>query len=245
MSVEGLRLETAGDTLEVVIDRGHENSFSAPMMDALCDAIDQASLSEEMRFVHVRAQGPNFCVARDRGGRTPDELRAEATRIVRVNETCRTTPLTVVAEVQGPAAGFGAGLVASTDLAVASDAMTLSFPEILAGLAPTVVIGWLGFTLPAKPAFEMVATGRKMGADEALRWGLVTEVVAAERLGSRTQERLDELRAMSAPGLREIKRFLAQVRGLDPAAAARASIDPLVLAALRMRASDGHLESER
>lgn len=237
MSAEGLHIQSAGDTLEVVVDRGEENSFSGSMMDALCDAIDQASHSETMRFVHIRAEGTNFCVARDREGRAPDELRAEAIRIVRVNETCRTTPLTVVAEVQGPAAAFGAGLVASTDLAVASDEVTLSFPEILAGLAPTVVIGWLGFTLPAKAAFEMVATGRKMSAPEAQRWGLLTDVVASDQLETKTKERLEELRGMSAAGLREIKRFGAQVRGLDPAAAARASIDPLVLAALRMRAA--------
>ena len=190
-----------------------------------------------MRFVCIRAEGPNFCVARDREGRTPDELRAEATRVVRVNETCRTTPLTVVAEVQGPAAGFGAGLVASTDLAVASDAVTLSFPEILGGLAPTIVIGWLAFTVPAKTAFDMVATGRKMNATEAQRWGLLTDVVAADQLGMKTKERLEELRGMSAAGLHEIKLFSAQVRELDPAAAARASIDPLVLASLRMRAA--------
>jgi len=236
MTVEGLHIQTTGDTLKVVVDRGEENSFSGSMMDAFCDSVDQASYSETMRFVHIRAEGPNFCVARDREGRAPDELRAEAIRIVRVNETCRTTPLTVVAEVQGPAAAFGAGLVASTDLAVASDEVTLSFPEILAGLAPTVVIGWLGFTLPAKAAFEMVATGRKMSAAEAQRWGLLTDVVSADELGMRTKERLEELRGMSAAGLREIKRFSAQVRGLDPAAAAGASIDPLVLAALRMRA---------
>jgi hypothetical protein len=135
MTVEGLHIQTTGDTLEVVVDRGEENSFSGSMMDAFCDSVDQASHSGTMRFVHIRAEGPNFCVARDREGRAPDELRAEAIRIVRVNETCRTTPLTVVAEVQGPAAAFGAGLVATTDLAVASDAVTLSFPEILAGLA--------------------------------------------------------------------------------------------------------------
>jgi len=237
MNTEGLQTQVTGDTLEVVVDRGDENSISGAMMDALCDAIDEASLSETMRFVHIRSEGPNFCVARDREGRTPDELRAEAARIVRVNETCRTTPLTVVAEVQGPAAAFGAGLVASTDLAVASDAVTLSFPEILAGLAPTIVIGWLGSALPAKVAFDMVATGRKMSATEAQRWGLLTDVVDSDQLGMKTKERFEELRGMSAAGLREIKRFSAQVRGLDPAAAARASIDPLVLASLRMRAA--------
>jgi enoyl-CoA hydratase/carnithine racemase len=204
------------------------------MIDRLIGAIHDAAADNTMRFVRIRARGPNFCLGREREGRAPDELRREAARIVRLNETLRSTPLVCVAEVQGDAAGFGAGLVAATDIAIAAQDAALSFPEILAGLAPTIVIGWLAFAMPHKRAFRMVSTGERMPAAEAVRWGLLSESLPPEQLADRVDEALDGLRDKHAEGLRDIKRFFAQARGLDPVTAATASVDPLVVASLRL-----------
>lgn len=231
-----LAIQVSGDTLVATVDRPEGNLFTGEMIDSLVDEVERAGRTPHTRFVHLRARGATFCTGREREGATPDELRHEAARIVRVNETLRTSPLTVVAEVQGPAAGFGAGLVAASDVAVASTSATLSFPEILAGLAPTIVVGWANFTLPHKRAYEMVATGREMSAAEAAAAGLVTETVAPEALEGRVHQFIEELRAKHAGNLRAIKRFFAQTRNMLPAAAADASIDSLVLASLRMRA---------
>jgi methylglutaconyl-CoA hydratase len=184
----------------------------------------------------LRAEGPVFCVGRDRAGTTPIELRDEAARIVRVNETLRTTPVTVVAEVHGHAAGFGAGLVASADVAVAAADAQLWFPEISGGLAPSIVISWLAHTVPYKVAFDLVTTGRRVDAHEARDLGLVTDVVAADSLPRAVEARLEALRAMSPGGIKEIKEFFARVRGLDPANAARTAVEALALSAVRNKA---------
>jgi enoyl-CoA hydratase/carnithine racemase len=78
-----------------------------------------------------------------------------------------------------------------------------------------------------------VATGAWTDAATALRDGLLTEVVPADRLGARVDERIDELARMSAPALRDIKTFLARRRAMDPASAAHASVDSLVIGARR------------
>lgn len=231
---EGLVLETKDHVLTATVDRGDDNSFSGEMIDELSDAIEAAGRDEEVRFVRIRARGPAFCLGRDRQGQTPDELRAEAGRIVRINETCKTSPLTIICEVQGDAAGFGAGLVASSDVAIAADHASIYFPEMKAGLAPTIVLSWVAYALPHKTAFDMAATGRKMPVSEAASWGLVSEAVPASQLESRVNEKISELTAMHPLGLREVKRFMGHIRSLDPVAAARNSIDPLVLGALRL-----------
>jgi methylglutaconyl-CoA hydratase len=232
---DGLRVERAGDTLIVTADRGDDNLFSGEMIDALADAVDRAA-QDGLRFAWLRAEGPVFCVGRDRAGKTALDLRSEAARIVRVNETLRTTPLTVIAEVQGHAAGFGAGLVASADIAVAAESAQFWFPEIAGGLAPSIVISWLSKTVPYKSAFDLVATGRRVDAHEARALGLVTDVALHDSLHAAIEARLEALRAMSPGAIKEIKEFFVRVRGLDPANSALVSVEALALSAVRNKA---------
>lgn len=234
MTVDGIRLETVGSTLTATIDAGEGNLFSREMMDALVEAVTEAGRSEEVRFVRLRAEGDTFCLGRARGGTTPDELRGMARRIATVNESFRTSPLTVVAEVSGPAAGFGVGMIGASDIAVASSAATFAFPEIKAGFAPAVVISWARFQLPSRLLYDMVSLGEPIDAETALRAGLVTEVVEPGRLAERVDERLTALEAVDAFALREMKRFLVFTRAMDPATAAQASVDTLVFSGLRV-----------
>ena len=234
MTVEGLRLETSGPTLMITIDAGEGNLFSPEMMDALVGAIGEAGRSEDVRFVRLRAEGDTFCLGRVKGGATPDELRGMARRIVTVNETLRTSPLTVVAEVNGPAAGFGVGMIGASDIAVASSSATFAFPEIKAGFAPAVVISWARFQLPSRLLYDMVSIGDPIDAEGALRAGLLTEVVDPDRLSTRVDERLAALETVDPFALREMKRFLIFTRAMDPATAAQASVDTLVVSGLRV-----------
>lgn len=235
--MEGLDIARSGTTLVATVERGEQNSFSGEMIDAFSDAIDEAGDDGSTVFVRLRTRGGVFILARDREGTTPDELRAEGARIVRINETLRRSPLISIAEVNGDAAGFGVGIVAASDIAVASSEATFRFPEITYGLAPTVVISWATKVLPQKRAFDMAVTGEPIDAGTAERIGLITEAAPPDRVEARVDERIAAMERWSASALREIKRFFVHVRGMDPALAAASSVDPLVLASLRMRAS--------
>jgi methylglutaconyl-CoA hydratase len=234
MTMDGLRLETSGSIFTATIDAGEGNLFSREMMDALVDAVREAGDDDAIRFLRLRAEGDTFCLGRAKGGATPDELRSMARRIATVNETLRTSPLTVVAEVNGPAAGFGVGMIGASDIAVASSEATFAFPEIKAGFAPAVVISWARFQLPSRLLYDMVSTGEPIDAEAALRAGLVTEVVEPDGLAARVDERLRALEAVDAFALREMKRFLIFTRAMDPATAAQASVDTLVFSGLRV-----------
>jgi methylglutaconyl-CoA hydratase len=234
MAAEGLRLEPSASTLTVTIDSGEGNLFSGEMMDALVDAVTQAGRDAQKRFVRIRAEGEAFCKGRGKGGTNPDEMREMATRISTVNETLRSSPLTVVTEVNGAAAGFGVGMVGASDIAVAADSATFQFPEILAGFAPAVVISWARYVLPARLLYDMVSTGEVIDAARALGAGLVTEVVPATSLASRVDERIARLEEVDAFALREMKRFLVYTTSMDRATASKASVDALVFSGLRV-----------
>ena len=235
MAGEGLTIERDGATLRVTIDNGEKNLFSPAMVRELSGEIRAAAAGPDLRFVRLRSRGDVFCLGREGASRegprpTPRAVQAVAGAIVDLNELLQTTPLAVVVEVQGDAAGLGVGLVGNADLAVAAERARFSFPEILAGYAPAVVMGWLPRALPRKRAFDMVATGAWVDAETALRDGLVTEVVAGDRLEARVDERIAELEALDATALRDVKSFLARTRAMDPASAAAASVDALALA---------------
>jgi methylglutaconyl-CoA hydratase len=231
---DGLRLETTGPTLVATIDAGEGNLFSREMMDALIEGVQDAGRSEDLRFIRLRAVGEAFCMGRAKGGSTPDELRGMARRIGTVNETLRTSLLTVIAEVNGSAAGFGVGMIGASDVAVAADTATFAFPEIKAGFAPAVVISWARFQLPTRLLYDMVSTGDAIDAATAVQAGLLTEAVAPEELAARVDQRIARLEAVDAFALREMKRFLIFSRAMDPATAAQASVDTLVFSGLRV-----------
>jgi len=235
MAIDGLAIERRDATLVVTVDNGDENLFSAAMVSELADQICAAASEPDLRFVRLRSRGDAFCLGREGASRDaprplPRAVQVVASAIVGLNELFQTTPLVVVAEVQGDAAGFGAGLVGNSDLAVAAEGARFAFPEILAGYAPAVVIGWLTRAVPRKRAFEMVTTGAWVDADVALRDGLITEVVPRDTLEARVDERIHELGALDATALRDAKRLFARTRTMDPASAATASIDSLALA---------------
>jgi methylglutaconyl-CoA hydratase len=229
--VPDLDLEQRGHTLVATAGR---DVFTSAMVRELTEAVDRAETTDALRFVRIRTRGDVFCVGRERAGTTAQQLRREAAEIVGLNEALRTSPLTIVAEVNGDAAGFGAGIVAASDIAVAALEARLWFPEILTGLAPTVVISWLARAIPYKTAFDMVATGKAIAAEEAVRLGLVTEAVPCEELEPAVDAQIDKLADTDAVALREIKQFFAETRTMSPAAAATASIDALTISALRL-----------
>jgi methylglutaconyl-CoA hydratase len=234
MGADGLRIEEAGSTLTVTFDSGEGNRFTREMMEEFVSTTRAAGNDESLRFIRLRAEGDSFCLGRDKGGTDPDDIRAMARRISTVFETLRTTPLTVVAEINGSAEGFGVGIVGASDIAVAVDGATFAFPEIRAGFAPAVVISWARFMLPPRLLYDMVSTGDPIDAERAQRAGLVTEIVPRDRLTDRADERLARLEKVDAFALREMKRFLIFTRAMDPATAAEASVDALVFSGLRV-----------
>jgi methylglutaconyl-CoA hydratase len=235
VSAEGLDVQVAGETLEVVIDRGIDNKFTTAMTKALADAVAAVTEDQGVRFVRIRSRGEVFCLGREQEGSSAEELRSVSGRIVRLVEVLRDTPAIVICEVGGDAAGFGVGLAAASDVAVASSDASFWFPELAAGLAPSVVMSWLVHLVPRKVAFELVASGRKLPASEAVQRGLVTEVAKPGEVPAAADGWLEHLGAVDASTLRDVKGFLNHAESIDENAAGRSAAHLLALGSLARR----------
>jgi enoyl-CoA hydratase len=134
----------------------------------------------------------------------PEEARVVGGGFVRALDAVASIPRCVLAAISGFALGGGCELALACDLRIASERAKLGQPEILLGITPggggtqrlARLVG------PAK-AKDMILTGRQVGAEEALRIGLVDEVVAPDALHDRAYARAAELArgAVVAQGL--------------------------------------------
>ncbi|TMR07236.1 enoyl-CoA hydratase [Actinomadura soli] len=120
----------------------------------------------------------------------------------------------VVARVQGYALGGGFELALACDLIVAADTAVFGLPEVRLGLVPGAGgVFRLMRQLPQKAAMGYLLTGRRMDAAEALRFGLVNDVVPADRLDDRVHEWTADLAGGAPLAVRAIKE--AALRSVD------------------------------
>lgn len=232
-AVAGLRVSGPDDgVLTVVLDRPPGNLLSMRVVGELT-----AVLSDPPPGAHVlrlRAEGDAFCLGRDRGGASAEALRGESEALVGLHRALRATRLVTVAEVAGDAAGFGVGLLAFCDVAVAVRRARFSFPEVGIGLAPAVVLAWLPRVVGERQAFWLTATGQPVGAEDAVRLGLLTGVADDEaELARDVSGRVELLRTRSPRVHADIKALLSAGRRIGEDDALELSLDRLVVAALR------------
>jgi 2-(1,2-epoxy-1,2-dihydrophenyl)acetyl-CoA isomerase len=187
------------------------NAFNKAMHDALGAALKEAR-DPEVRAVVLTGAGRGFCVGQDLGefreapGDIGDRLRATYhPNLVAI----RALEKPVIAAVNGPAAGAGMSFACACDLRIAADSASFVPAFINIGLVPDsggtyFVTRILGYSR----AFEWLATGRKLTAAEAHAWGLVSEVVEADRLLARAGEVAAELAALPPLGVGMTKRLL-------------------------------------
>ncbi|MDQ2669824.1 MAG: enoyl-CoA hydratase/isomerase family protein [Gemmatimonadota bacterium] len=217
-------LDTAldGGVLTLTLDRPDKrNALSTALVEALLASLDRADLDAAVRVVVIRGAGKDFCAGADlaelldSADRALDENEREARRLGLVFERIRALPKPVIAAVHGRALAGGAGLATACDLVVCGASAQLGYPEIQRGFVPAMVMTLLRRLAGERVAFDLVATGRVLAADEALRLGLVSRVVPDERVDGEALELAARMESSSATALALTKRLLYDLDGLS------------------------------
>jgi enoyl-CoA hydratase/carnithine racemase len=176
------------------------NSLSEAMLHALQAAIADAAADPAVRAVVLTAEGPVFCAGHDLKELTAhradaDRGRAFTEKLMRLCATVMQAivhcPKPVIAAVQGTASAAGCQLVATCDLAVASDTAQFCTPGVNIGLFCSTPMVALMRNVSRKRAMEMLLLGEMLPAHEAAEYGLVNRVVAPDKV-------LDEALALAA-----------------------------------------------
>jgi enoyl-CoA hydratase/carnithine racemase len=196
-----LTVEVAAGVVRLTLNRPQKrNALSQQLLADLHAELDRIAVDRSARVVVLAASGPIFCSGHDLGemvGRSEDDYRAIFSLCSQVMLRLRQLPQPVIARVQGPATAAGCQLVAACDLAVAVEEATFATPGVKIGLFCTTPMVPLVRAIPAKPAMEMLLTGKPISAGQALAWGLINRVVPAGQLDDAVREFTDAILASS------------------------------------------------
>ena len=179
--------EQDGEIALLVLNRpAARNSLSEALLKALSSALPNIANDRAVRAVVIAANGPAFCAGHDLKELTSRRVDADGGRAYfrHVMQTCSAMmqqivnlPQPVIAAVQGVASAAGCQLVASCDLAIASDAAKFATPGVDIGLFCSTPMVALSRNVPRKLAMEMLLTGDMVEAKRAAEIGLVNSVV--------------------------------------------------------------------
>jgi enoyl-CoA hydratase/carnithine racemase len=132
----------------------------------------------------------------------------------RTNEVVHDSPQPVICLVEKYAFGIATMLVSWSDIALAEEGAQLGYPEVQHGITPYGAIPTMLHTMNPKAMFDLLLTGRKIGAAEALRLGILSRVVPAERLAGELDAVLNDIFLGSAAAIRQSKQFVRECETL-------------------------------
>ena len=219
------------------------NAISGAMVHELSATLARAATDDGARVVVLLGSGRAFCAGYDlkeeaehRAEHGPldiaawrEELAQDVARMLEIFDH----PKPVIAQVHGYCLAGGCDLMMMCDLAVAAEDAVFGEPEIRFGSGVvTMVMPWL---IGARRAKELLLTGEdRIGADEALRIGLVNRVVPRERLEEETLALAKKITVMDPVALSLTKRSInrsLEVAGFREALAANVDLDAIIEAA--------------
>src|ERR1700690_1420002 len=209
-----LTLDYDGSLAVLTLNRPDKrNAISYELIGELLRALDEIEQSAAQILILTGA-GKAFCSGMDLDnlrsitGRSEDENRADSETMARLFRTLYEFPKVTIAAVNGPAVAGGCGLATLCDFTLASTEASFGYTEVRIGFVPAIVSTFLLRQVGEKQARDLLLTGRIFGADEALRMGLVSEVVAPENLVARARELAALLTENSTASLRATKKLL-------------------------------------
>ncbi len=218
-----LRSDVAGVAGLTLNRPAQYNALSRELLGALQAELDRIKDDPAIRVVVITGHGQAFCAGHDMKEIGRERERAKLTQLFgqcsRMMLSLARLPQPVIALVDGIAAAAGCQLVAACDLALATTNARFATSGVKYGLFCSTPMVALSRNVARKPAMEMLLTGDFIEADDALRLGLVNQVVPPERLeeafDAMVARLLDKPREVLALGKRAYYRQLEM--GLEDA----------------------------
>lgn len=234
MNYKTIQIASEGGVATVTLNRPDKrNAISFDLIDDLLRALDDLATSDD-RILILTGAGTAFCSGMDLEnlkallGRTPEQNLKDSETMVRLFRSLYEFPKVTIAAVNGPAIAGGTGLALLCDFTLAVPEAKFGYTEVRIGFVPAIVSTFLLRQVGEKQARDLLLTGRIFDAAEALRLGLINEIVPADGLMAKARELAATLMQNSPTSLRATKKLLNDH--------ARAELDLQIDAAVRENA---------
>lgn len=188
------------------------NAFTWNFPDELCQALGEIARNKKVKVVVLKAEGKVFSagasMANMKSADTPYKVKTYVRSLNTMVKKIADLPQPVICAIDGPGAGGGANLALSCDFVIASERAKFANVFVNLGIIPDTGGLWnlcrLAGTMRAK---EIVMRGLTLGAEEALKYGLVSRVVPSAELEQEVTSLAAELASKPAFALESIKRI--------------------------------------
>jgi len=187
------------------------NAMNAALREELSDTLNKANINEEIGAMIITGAGGNFSAGQDlheildfKGSETTDWIGQWGA----LYEDLRGFPKPLIAAIKGYCVGAAWQVVTLCDLRIASENTIFEMGEVDVGI-PCITGSALLWPIIGKArTAEIILTGRKLTADEALNWGIVNEVLADDTLLERAKELARDLASKPSVAIRENKKWI-------------------------------------
>jgi enoyl-CoA hydratase len=217
LGAAGLRFEREGAVAWCVIDRPEaRNALTPAMYFGIKRAVHLVNRDPDLAALIITGTGDVFAPGGDLGGRREpgDEPTPDIGHDILPFLTIRDSRAPVVAAVNGICQAGGLLIAMLSDICVASDRATFRVPELLRGIPDATYAAALPAHVGVAVARDLLLSGRRFDAAEALRIGLISRVVPHEQLRAGALEAVGEILQTPPDARTHVKRMLNERYGL-------------------------------
>jgi methylglutaconyl-CoA hydratase len=205
--------ERRGDSVRVTMNRPEvRNALSREHITAIREAMERATADTGARAIVLAGADPVFCAGADvnqyREVADRQQVMADGALLRDLLNYMMTCPLPIIARVQRAAFGGAMGLICASDFAIAVEGTRFSLSEARLGIVPAVISEAVLAALGPRNARQLMLRSEPVNTEEALRIGLVQEIVATDEIDSAIEEVVGQFRSGAPGALADIKRLL-------------------------------------
>lgn len=210
-----------GAVARITLNRPEKkNALNPGLIGSLKNSLRQANENEAVRVVVITGAGDDFCSGADLSAlqqvatASVEENLADAQALMELFLLIRQIQVPVIAAVRGRALAGGCGLATACDIVLAARSARFGYPEVKIGFVPAMVTAILRRNVSEKRAFELLALGAEISADEAERLGLVNRVFAEDEFETEVEAYARRFEKVSRSAVSLTKSLLYEIDGL-------------------------------
>ena len=198
-----------GAVATITLDSPHNrNALSQQLVTELLERLEEADGDDAVLVVRLQSADRVFCSGADLSEATSVGMEEGGRRMVAVQRAIIALGKPVVTRLTGPVRAGGIGVVASSDIVIASEDANFALTEVKLGLAAAIISLTVHARMNPRAAALTTLGGEVFTGTQAAEYGLVTRAVPAEGLDDEVATMCAQLATGAAQGLRESKRIL-------------------------------------
>jgi len=206
---ELVHLAVDGPVATITLDSPqNRNALSRQLVTELVGHVTTAGDDDAVRVVLIRSSGRVFCSGADLSEASTGGMEEGTKAIVALQRQLLTLDKPVVTELAGPVRAGGIGIIAASDIAIASTDATFALTEVKLGLAAAIISLTVHARMTPRAAALTTLGGEVFSGEQAAAYGLVTAAVPSDELEAEVAKVCESLATGAAQGLRESKRIL-------------------------------------